>query len=135
METTSPSHVVWALMRTGTGQNERGHWATINKRNQKEKKLIIEILNRNLGKSQADIQSAQKIIIKLTRYSPKAKLQPLHGEYQAVDDDNLRGGLKAIRDGIAIWLRRDDGDDSLFWEYYQAKGHHGLKCEFICSKA
>lgn len=47
----------------------------------------------------------------LTRVAPK----PL-------DDDNLRGALKAVRDGVADWLGIDDGSPQVKWEYDQRKG-------------
>lgn len=39
-----------------------------------------------------------------------------------MDTDNLAGGFKAIRDGVADWLRRDDGDPLITWLYEQQKG-------------
>lgn len=38
-----------------------------------------------------------------------------------LDDDNLRGALKAVRDGVADWLGIDDGDERVSWEYAQEK--------------
>jgi hypothetical protein len=32
-----------------------------------------------------------------------------------MDDDNLAGGLKAVQDGVALWLGLDDGDDRIRW--------------------
>ncbi len=48
--------------------------------------------------------------ITLTRLAPRI-----------LDCDNLRGALKAVRDGIADWLGVDDGDPRLTWEYGQEK--------------
>ena len=40
-----------------------------------------------------------------------------------LDDDNLRGAFKAIRDGIAKFFGVDDGDVNRWqWEYDQEKG-------------
>lgn len=39
-----------------------------------------------------------------------------------LDDDNLSGSAKAIRDGVADWLRIDDGDERLTWRYRQEIG-------------
>jgi hypothetical protein len=36
-----------------------------------------------------------------------------------LDDDNVRGALKAIRDGIADALGTDDGSECLSWAYAQ----------------
>lgn len=49
--------------------------------------------------------------ITLTRIGPKT-----------LDTDNLAGGFKGTRDGIADWLGIDDGDKRLTWRYGQRKG-------------
>lgn len=49
-----------------------------------------------------------------------------------MDDDNLRGALKAIRDGIAKKLRIDDGSPLIRWEYEQercVRGGEGVRVE------
>ena len=38
---------------------------------------------------------------------------------QRMDDDNLAGGCKNIRDGISDWLALDDGSAWLTWRYDQ----------------
>jgi hypothetical protein len=40
---------------------------------------------------------------------------------RALDDDNLRASLKAIRDGVADALGIDDGDPRITWEYAQER--------------
>lgn len=50
-------------------------------------------------------------IVLLTRVAPRA-----------LDDDNLRGALKSVRDGVADWLGIDDRDPRVKWEYGQRKG-------------
>jgi hypothetical protein len=39
-----------------------------------------------------------------------------------LDDDNLAGGCKSVRDGVADWLGIDDRDPRVQWRYAQAKG-------------
>lgn len=41
---------------------------------------------------------------------------------KALDTDNLAGGFKAVRDGIADWLGVDDGSPLLDWQYQQRSG-------------
>lgn len=46
--------------------------------------------------------------------------------------DNLRAGMKAAVDGIALWLGIDDADERVTWRYAQAKGapkEYALKVE------
>lgn len=49
-------------------------------------------------------------VVKLVRYSAGR-----------LDDDNLRGALKGVRDGIAEKLGIDDADPRVSWEYDQKK--------------
>ena len=56
-------------------------------------------------------QSVTRATITLTRIAPRE-----------LDDDNLAGGFKATRDGVADWLGIDDGDKRLAWRYAQRKG-------------
>lgn len=51
---------------------------------------------------------APPMTIVLTRIGPKT-----------LDTDNLAGGFKAARDGIADWLGVDDGHPGLDWQYEQ----------------
>lgn len=41
---------------------------------------------------------------------------------RALDDDNLRGAMKAVRDGIADRLGVDDRDARVAWQYAQRTG-------------
>lgn len=41
---------------------------------------------------------------------------------RTLDDDNLRGALKAVRDGCADRLGVDDRDPRVTWEYAQERG-------------
>lgn len=40
----------------------------------------------------------------------------------SLDEDNLEGALKAVRDGIADALKRNDNDPRLLWGYQQKTG-------------
>lgn len=48
----------------------------------------------------------------LTRVSPG----------NGLDDDNLRGSLKGIRDELAAWLGVDDRSPLVTWAYAQSRG-------------
>jgi hypothetical protein len=39
-----------------------------------------------------------------------------------LDSDNLRTAFKAVRDGVADWIGRDDGDARIEWRYEQQVG-------------
>lgn len=44
------------------------------------------------------------------------------GPSNGLDDDNLRGALKGVRDAVAEWLRIDDRDPRVTWQYDQRRG-------------
>jgi hypothetical protein len=50
-------------------------------------------------------------VVTITRIAPRK-----------LDDDNLAGGCKALRDGIADRLGVDDGSPLVQWRYDQRKG-------------
>jgi hypothetical protein len=49
-----------------------------------------------------------------------------------LDDDNLAGGCKELRDSVASALGRrgDSQADGLFWQYAQEPGELGTRIEF-----
>lgn len=51
-----------------------------------------------------------KVYVQLIRLAPRE-----------LDSDNLASAFKAVRDGIADWLKIDDGDKRIVWEYAQEK--------------
>lgn len=96
-------------IRIGRGLNERGHWATKHRRAQAEK------LAGRLAVQATDAWRAKAIplpaVVTLTRIAPRA-----------LDDDNLAGGFKAVRDGVALALGVDDADPRVRWRYAQERG-------------
>ncbi len=46
-----------------------------------------------------------------------------------LDDDNLQGACKAVRDGIADSVGVDDGSDLYVWQYRQEVGPYGVTVE------
>lgn len=84
-----------------------GHWWTRNRRNQDHKvstwAAVRECAHVPLP-----------IVVTLTRHSAGT-----------LDDDNLRGALKAVRDGVALVYRIDDADPRIEWRYDQAKCRRG----------
>lgn len=51
------------------------------------------------------------VVVTLTRIAPRE-----------LDDDNLSGGFKAVRDGVADALGVDDKDKRVTWRYAQRTG-------------
>lgn len=55
--------------------------------------------------------------VTLTRVAPS----------NGLDSDNLQGGLKAVRDELAVWLGVDDRDPRVEWKYAQRRGAWGVE--------
>lgn len=92
-------------VQTVSEANRRDHWAVKAKR-VKRHRLVARALCPAMG---------LPCVVRLTRLSPGT-----------LDDDNLRGALKAVRDGVADRLGVDDRDPRVTWEYAQERSK-GLK--------
>lgn len=90
-------------VKTASTSNLREHWATKHKRTDAQKAAT----RRRCPQWTA----APMLYVRLTRVAPRA-----------LDDDNLRGALKSVRDAIASWLRVDDRSPLVGWLYEQQRG-------------
>jgi hypothetical protein len=102
-------------LRIESVANLREHWS----KRAKRAKMQREAIGWHLGKA----RPALPCVVNLTRIAPR----PLDG-------DNLQGGFKAVRDGIADWLGVDDGSESVGWVYRQRKGapkQYAVEVEFL----
>ncbi|TAM22383.1 MAG: hypothetical protein EPN60_16960 [Nevskiaceae bacterium] len=96
-------------IRTAPGLNAREHW---------RKRQARAGIERRGAKMLCPSGIQAPCVITLTRVSPGTR---------PMDDDNLPGALKAIRDGIADRIGIDDGDPRLTWRYAQRKGPWGVE--------
>jgi hypothetical protein len=83
-----------AGLRTGRGLNDREHWRVRAKRVKAEKDAAAWELARWAEKPPLPC------VVTLTRFAPS----------NGLDDDNLAGSLKGVRDAVAAWLGVDDRD-------------------------
>jgi hypothetical protein len=51
------------------------------------------------------------LTITMTRIAPRG-----------LDGDNLQAAFKAVRDGVADWMKTEDNDPLLLWRYEQRQG-------------
>lgn len=100
-------------IRTTTGQNAREHFRVKAKRVKAERTATAAAL---YGKPKPPIPCS----VRLVRVGPRS-----------CDDDNLIGGLKAIRDEVAKWLGVDDRHrNQVRYVYEQKRGPWGVEIEF-----
>jgi hypothetical protein len=92
------------VVRTVSESNGREHWAT------KAKRVRAQRLAAALT-AQAILLQPLPVVVTLVRVAPRM-----------LDDDNLRGALKAVRDGVADAFKVDDRDRRITWRYGQRRG-------------
>lgn len=101
-------------LRTVPGQNVRELWQARTSRVKKERKTTAWSL---VGQKRPPIPCS----VRLTRVAPSSGL----------DDDNLLGALKGVRDQVAEWLGVDDRDRTkVRYLYDQKRGPWGVTIEF-----
>lgn len=104
-------------LRTGRGQNAREHWRARARRVKAERDAIAWAL------AQLPVKAWKTpCTIRLTRVAPS----------NGLDDDNLAGSLKAVRDQVAAWLGVDDRRrDIVRYEYAQERGPWAVRVEWL----
>lgn len=98
-------------LRTKGPNGGHEHWRVLHRRRKHERKLAWLLCP----------DASLPCVVTLTRLSAGT-----------LDDDNLRGALKAIRDGVADRLGVDDADPRLRFEYAQercGRGHYGVRVD------
>jgi len=103
-KTEQPSPAVWVAsvwlpVQTVSEANQREHWSKKAKRAKRQRHAALLLAPRH----------SLPAVVRLTRLS-RSRL----------DDDNLRGALKAVRDGVADAFGVADNDPRLRFEYDQA---------------
>ncbi len=104
-------------LRTRSEMNIREHWVVSSRRHRSQKLMIASSCKAVLH------PGLLPCTVKLIRCGRK------------LDDDNLRGALKYVRDAVAELLvpgkavGRADDDSRITWDYGQEKGRVGVKIE------
>lgn len=93
-------------VRTRSALNLREHWATRHRRVAAERRATALCCPRELPRL--------PVVVELVRVSPGT-----------LDDDNLRGALKGVRDELARRYGVDDRDARVDWRYDQRRGPRG----------
>lgn len=100
--------IVSLPLRIKSVSNLRQHWAAKAAQTQKQRQIV----RAALATVPAWMRDKGRLVyIVLTRIAPR----PL-------DRGNLEAAFKAVQDGVADALQRDDRDPNLVWRYHQATG-------------
>ncbi len=95
------------------------YWQVVMKHKQAQKLAVFAYLRKDGGKP---VFPPLPLVITITRIGPRT-----------LDDDNLQGACKYVRDQIANEIGVDDGSPLYTWKYAQRKSKvYGVDIE-ICS--
>jgi hypothetical protein len=94
-------------LRTVSESNSHTHWRVKAKRVAMQRRVVSLVLRPQV----AAWKPMWPLVVSLTRVAPRA-----------LDDDNLRGCLKAARDAVADVLGIRDNDPRVTWTYAQTRG-------------
>lgn len=119
--------IVTLPLHTISESNRRGHWSKHSKRIKEHRHVTAMALRPKLleffAPRELYLSPDLSVLVYLKRYAPSSGL----------DDDNLRGSLKSIRDGIADALGVDDRDHRIIWHYSQARGPYSVQIELTAT--
>lgn len=93
--------------------NQRIHWSKRAKQAKGERNLAFAMTKHH----------PTPCVVTITRIAPRK-----------LDDDNLVGSCKSVRDGIAYRLGIDDRDEAVQWRYAQRRGavrEYGVEIEIV----
>lgn len=101
--------LVSATLRLGcrvvSEMNQRGHWAERHRRFVMQKNHLIAVIY-----DWRQFPFAFPVCVTFVHVG------------RAMDDDNLAGSFKGLRDAFAEWVQVDDADPRITWKYEQRKG-------------
>jgi hypothetical protein len=94
-------------VRIDSGLNMRVHWRVRANTNASHRAAAYFALRQH-GVATPELMPCT---VTITRVAPRE-----------LDDDNMVGGSKSLRDGVADWLGIDDRDKRVKWLYAQRRG-------------
>lgn len=105
------------LHTESTNAKLRVHWRTLRAKAKRERGVVALVL-RSAGLR--ELAPAERAVVTLVRTQvPRSR---------GLDDDNLRGALKAVRDEVAKALGVDDKEPRVTWRYAETRGsEHGVR--------
>jgi hypothetical protein len=114
MMRTDPKKVTVSIpnLVTVSELNTREHWAVRAKRAKTQRFTTEVLLRSKLGRY---LWTGRKVVVTMTRLGRRN-----------LDDDNLAGAMKHVRDGVADWMGVDDGSPLITWRCRQARGDVGV---------
>lgn len=111
--------IVLPGLKTVSLTNQREHWRSRHSRSKTQRRAVAAAWLANAEARSWNVEHLPTpIVVTLVRVSPRE-----------LDDDNLRGALKSVRDQVAACFYVDDRDKRFIWLYEQKKGPQGVRIE------
>ena len=105
MSTATLPLAFFVPVQTRSETNMREHWSDRYRRSRAQKRTVGGVL---AVEGVLHTPPPPPVVVTLTRMGGRR-----------LDDDNLRGALKYVRDALAEWLGVDDRDPRVAWRYDQ----------------
>lgn len=114
------------IATTSTNAKLRNHWRANRASSKKERQATALALKDaadavGLGMFWTLEDGRYCFVLNPTQLPPLVEVLLTRWSPRKLDDDNLAGALKAVRDEVAAWLGLDDGDERIVWRYFQEK--------------
>lgn len=119
MTTAIPPLTFDIPLNLARGLNNRGHWTVTARKAKQERELTHWVTASELRRS--GFVLTRQMTVTMTRISAGT-----------LDDDNLAGACKHVRDGIADAFGVPDNDPRIVWRCQQEKckrGQHGVRVD------
>ncbi len=104
----SPIFTATVPIALGSTANLREHHAAKAARVARQRAIVGLVVRAKARVQRRDLTGP--LVVRLVRQAPRS-----------LDDDNLAGALKTVRDSVAEWLGVDDNDPRVSWVPDQAK--------------
>jgi hypothetical protein len=106
---------LYPACRVVTEANTHEHWRTKARRFEAQRQAMEAVWQESPLTGPPIWKHVPGLVVTLTHVGP------------TMDDDNLAGAFKAVRDAVAECIGRDDGDPWFRWEYAQRAGEPGIE--------
>lgn len=107
-------------LRTVSEANSHTHWRERQKRARHQRGTVILLLQSQIGRRAIPAGPGCLLDVTFTRFAPS----------NGLDDDNLTGAMKHVRDGAADFLGlTSDRDPRVAWHYRQARGPWAVRID------
>jgi hypothetical protein len=115
-------------IKTTSKTNARGHWSKLARRASEERGATgYALMRAGLKQRPQPLKVGGTVLLVDVLVDPPlpCTVTLTRLSERELDDDNVRGALKSVRDAVAAWLGIDDRDKRVEWRYGQQKRPRG----------